>query len=386
MSDSIGSYLEQYTFDYLMDMALSNVDESFDKRQGSIIYDALSPCCSVLAEAFLQLRLIYEDTFIGTATGEMLDKNSEDIGMKRNPATYAKKRIDVADSEGTALSIPMGSRFSTISNDEPIIYSVESVYTDTSGNTVAGAYIAVCEELGTIGNGYTGELLVVSNIDVGTATMSTLITPAQDEESDDVFRARCIARLNTKGFGGNVAQYNEILLDIDGVGECQVYPVWNGGGSVKVSIVDPTYMPVSNEFLTTVKNLLDPTAYEGYGMGEVPIGHTVTVTTPSKVTLNISASLTLEGGYTISSISEAVKAEIEKYLYSLRAKWGQENPYNEYSVTVYVSRIVYAILNVAGVVSVDDVKINNSSEDVTLIENKTTQQIPVMGEVTLSAT
>lgn len=386
MSDSIGNYLEQYTFDYLMDMALSNVDESFDKRQGSIIYDALSPCCSVLAEAFLQLRLIYEDTFIGTATGEMLDKNAQDIGMKRNPATYAKKRIDVADSEGTALSIPMGSRFSTISNDEPIIYSVESVYTDTSGSTVAGAYIAVCEELGTIGNGYTGELLVVSNIDVGTATMSTLITPAQDEESDDVFRARCIARLNTKGFGGNVAQYNEILLDIDGVGECQVYPVWNGGGSVKVSIVDPTYMPVSNEFLTAVKNLLDPTEYEGYGMGKVPIGHTVTVTTPSKVTLNISASLTLEGGYTISSMSESVKAEIEKYIYSLRTKWGQENPYNEYSVTVYVSRIVYAILNVAGVVSVDDVKINNSSEDVTLIENKTTQQIPVMGEVTLSAT
>ena len=89
MSDSIGSYLEQYTFDYLMDMALSNVDESFDKRQGSIIYDALSPCCSVLAEAFLQLRLIYEDTFIGTATGEMLDKNAQDICMKRNPATYA---------------------------------------------------------------------------------------------------------------------------------------------------------------------------------------------------------------------------------------------------------------------------------------------------------
>lgn len=261
MSDTIGNHLEQYTFDYLMDMALSNVDDSFDKRQGSIIYDAIAPCCSVLAEAFLQLRLIYEDTFIGTATGEMLDKNAEDIGMQRNPATYAHKRIDVADADGNPISIPMGSRFSTISNDEPVIYSVESVYTDTSGSTVAGAYIAICEELGTIGNGYTGELLVVSNIDVGTATMSTLITPAQDEESDDVFRARCIARLNTKGFGGNVAQYNEMLLDIDGVGECQVYPIWNGGGTVKVSIVDSTYMPVSDEFLTTVKNLLELLPY-----------------------------------------------------------------------------------------------------------------------------
>lgn len=385
MSD-MGSQLEQYTFDYLMDMALSEVDDSFDKRQGSIIYDAIAPCCSVLAEAFLQLRLIYDDTFIGTATGEMLDKNAEDIGMERNQATYAYKRIDVADADGNAISIPMGSRFSTVSSDDPLIYSVVSVYTDTSGDTVAGAYVAVCEEPGTAGNGYTGEMLVVSNIEVGTATMSTLITPAQDEESDETFRARCISRLNTRGFGGNVAQYNELLLDIDGVGECQVYPVWNGGGTVKVSIVDATYMPVSNEFVAKVKNILDPTDYEGYGMGQVPIGHTVTVTTPSKVTLNISAQLTLEGGYTISSVTQAVKDEIEKYIYSLRSKWGQENPYNEYSVTVYTSRIVYAILNVDGVVSVDSVTINGSSDDVTLTENKTTQQTPVLGEVTLSAT
>lgn len=385
MSD-MGSQLEQYTFDYLMNMALSNVDDSFDKRQGSIIYDAIAPCCSVLAEAFLQLRLIYDDTFIGTATGEMLDRNAEDIGMVRNQATYAYKRIDVADADGNAISVPMGSRFSTVSSDDPLIYSVVSVYTDTGGSTVAGAYIAVCEELGTAGNGYTGEMLVVSNIEVGTATMSTLITPAQDEESDEAFRARCIARLNTKGFGGNVAQYNELLLDIDGVGECQVYPVWNGGGTVKVSIVDSTYMPVSSEFTTSVKNILDPTSYSGEGMGQVPIGHTVTVTTPDKVTLNISAQLTLEGGYTISGVTQAVKDEIEKYIYSLRAKWGQENPYNEYSLTVYTSRIVYAILNVDGVVSVDSVTINGSADDITLTENKTTQQTPVLGEVTLSAT
>lgn len=367
-------------------MALSNVDDSFDKRQGSIIYDAIAPCCSVLAEAFLQLRLIYEDTFIGTATGEMLDKNAEDIGIYRSSATYASKRIDVADADGNPISVPMGSRFSTMDSEDPVIYEIQSVYTDSEGATVAGAYVAVCEELGTVGNSYTGDMLVISNIEVGTAILSTLITPAQDAETDDTLRARCVTRLNTKGFGGNVTQYNELILDIDGVGECQVYPVWNGGGTVKASIVDSTYMPVSTDFINQVKNILDPTAYEGSGMGQVPIGHVVTVTTPTKVTLDISASLTLESGYTISAVSESVKEQIESYIFSLRSRWGQENPYNQYSLTAYVSRVVYAILNVDGVVSVDTVMINGADEDITFTENATTQQIPVVGEVTLSAT
>lgn len=386
MSDTLGSQLEQYTFDYLMNMALSNVDDSFDKRQGSIIYDAIAPCCSVLAEAFLQLRLIYEDTFIGTATGDMLDKNAEDIGIYRSSATYASKRIDVSDADGNPISIPIGSRFSTMNSNDPVIYAIESVYTDSEGATVAGAYVAVCEELGTIGNSYTGDMLVISNIEVGTAVMSTLITPAQDEETDDVLRAKCVSRLNTKGFGGNVTQYNELILDIDGVGECQVYPVWNGGGSVKVSIVDSTYMPVSTDFIKQVKNILDPTAYEGDGMGQVPIGHTVTVTTPTKVTLDISAGLTLESGYTISTVAESVKEQIESYIFSLRSSWGQENPYNQYGLTAYVSRVIYAILNVAGVVSVDTVTINGADDDITFTENSATQQIPVLGEVTLSET
>ena len=41
----IGDKLEQYTYKYLMSQALSFVDDSLDKREGSIIYDALAPFC-----------------------------------------------------------------------------------------------------------------------------------------------------------------------------------------------------------------------------------------------------------------------------------------------------------------------------------------------------
>ena len=36
----IGDYLEQYTFEYLMEQSLSRVPDTIDKREGSIIYDA----------------------------------------------------------------------------------------------------------------------------------------------------------------------------------------------------------------------------------------------------------------------------------------------------------------------------------------------------------
>ena len=41
----IGDFLEKYTFDYLMNDALSRVNENIDTREGSIIYDALAPAC-----------------------------------------------------------------------------------------------------------------------------------------------------------------------------------------------------------------------------------------------------------------------------------------------------------------------------------------------------
>ena len=56
----IGDYLEKYTFEYLIDSALSRVSDSIDKREGSIIYDALAPACYELAEVYMQLRSILD--------------------------------------------------------------------------------------------------------------------------------------------------------------------------------------------------------------------------------------------------------------------------------------------------------------------------------------
>ena len=56
----------------------------------------------------------------------------------------------------------------------------------------------------------------------------------------------------------------------------------------------------------------------------------------------------------------------------------------DYAANIYQSRALAAILSTAGVVNITDVKLNNQSADLILIENGELQQIPVLGTVSLN--
>ena len=55
-----------------------------------------------------------------------------------------------------------------------------------------------------------------------------------------------------------------------------------------------------------------------------------------------------------------------------------------YAVTVYSSRIIYAILTIQDVVNVSNVKINGASGDLKLTETAALQQVPVLGTVVIN--
>lgn len=384
----IGDYLELYTYEYLLSKALARVSNSYDKREGAIMWDALAPHDYQLAEFYIQLRNIYKNTFADTATGEYLDLRVKEQGIERYPATYALKRGDFKDKDGNAMIIPIGARFTTVSAVEPINYFIEAPYVDNNGNTIAGAYTMRCERLGTIGNNYIGELINITFINgIAEATLSTLLEPAQDIETDEELRIRYYLRLRQKPFGGNIAQYDEEVKAIEGVGELQVYPVWNGGGTVKLSVIDSQYNPISAEFAQALEHKIDPEnadGEKGTGLGMAPIGHKVTVVSPTPVTINVSATLVLSAGYSLGQVQEPVKKAIEAYLLQIRKDWGMGDELNNYYSYVYVSRLILAIMTVQGVANATNVKLNGSTNDITLQENAMVQQIPIMGTVTLT--
>ena len=380
----IGNYLDKYTFKYLMESALDNVPDSLDKREGSIIYDALAPACYELAEYYMELKKILENTFASTAGNEYLDLRAAEQGLERYAASYAVKRGDFLTSSGNPAVIPIGSRFSVISDTLNINYIVTEAYRDEFGAVVPGAYRITCEDLGTQGNSYTGPLIPITYIQsLKTAALSDLLVPARDAETDDELRARYFLTVNDKPFGGNIAQYDEELKGIDGVGEVQIYPVWDGGGSVKLSVIDAEYNIITNDFITTLQNMIDPTP-QGTGLGFAPIGHMVTITTPTEKTIDITATIVLESGYTLGQVTPLIEEAIENYLLGLREIWGVSDDLNNYALAVYIARINAAVLGVAGIANITGTTINGLASDLILTQDATTQELPVLGTVIVS--
>lgn len=380
----IGDFLETYSYEYLLNFALSLVPDNLDKREGSIIYDALAPVCYLLAQQNIRLQSIYQNTFIAYAQGGALDLRSQEQGLSRYPATYAVKKVYAIGSDGQPTTVPLGSRFSTISSGNSLIYSITAVY-KVDDVVQPGYYEATCETAGVIGNDYVGDLIMVTNLNnVAQATMSDLITPARDEETDDELRTRYLEKVNEKSFGGNIAQYREELKAISGVGAVQIYPVWNGGGTVKLSVIDTNYNLLTDDFLVQLKETIDPENNSGEGFGLAPIGHKVTIVTPTEVTIDISATLTLMQGYVLSQVEDGIKSALNDYIKGLRQHWGDGSENNIYSTSVYLARINATILSVEGVANVTNTAINGIGADLILAQSAVTQELPKLGEVVLN--
>ena len=384
----IGDYLEQYTFEYLIQQALSRVPNTIDKREGSIIYDALAPACYELSEYYMYLRKILIDTYASTASEEYLDLRVAEQGLTRYAATYATKKGTFINNSDAPALIPIGSRFSIISDKKNVNYYVSEVYTDEFGVVVPGTYKLVCEKLGTVGNGYVGALIPITHIqNLKLATMTDLIIPARDVETDEELRTRYFLTINEKPFGGNLAQYYEELKAIDGVGEVQIYPVWNGGGTVKCSVIDAEYNAISGDFINVIQNIIDPEnaqGIQGTGLGLAPIGHQVTITTPTEVAINIETTIVLINGYNLPQIKSLIGQAIAEYLLTLRKAWGIGNDLNQYTLAIYIARINSAILSVRGVANVTGTLINGFAEDLVLEQSVVTQELPQLGTVIIN--
>lgn len=364
----------QYTYAFLRQQMLSQVPDTFDKRDSAPLPTAISPAAYVLAGFYLSLNQVQQQAFVQTASGQSLDYLGVLAGLTRYPASPAV-RLGVFNT-----AVPMGARFSTVNGENSINFSV------TAAESEANQYQLTAETPGTIGNEYTGPILPITNVPgLTSAQITDILVPGDDEETDDAFRQRIISALNNRPFGGNIADYQQNIMAIDGVGSVQVYPTWNGGGTVKCSILGADYAPASSELVQNVQTAIDP-PMSGQGMGLAPIGAQVTIVAPTELTVNVSSTLTLAPGYSIEQVQPLVEASIEAYLLSVRQAWGNQigSTTAEYVADVYLSRVTAAIVGTTGVVNATNVQLNGSAADLILTETGTTQQVPVMGTVTLS--
>ena len=366
-------------YDYWLDLMLDNVPDDIDQREGSVIYDALAPTAMVLAQHSLASANIIKQTYIKTAQGQFLDYRAAEHGTARYAATQTEVKAKFLDSDSNAINnVQIGDQFASI-GETPIFYTVQKINEDLTGELTA-------DDPGTIANSYIGQILpVTSNDTLSWAEITEIVAPARDEETDDHLRDRLLRADDWIAYGGNITDYLAMLSKISEVGAGQVYPVWNGAGTVKLVIVDNNLMPASVELVKKVKNIIDPTDSESQGYGLAPIDHQVTVVAPTPLTVNISATVNIDGTHGVDIVKAKIKTAIEEYFKLLKQSWNSIDAKTGrgYSQTIYRSKILSQIMMVDGVVNASVPTLNGSDQDIALVFNNQTSQLPVLGEVKL---
>ncbi len=352
---------ETVTYDYILSRMLERVPSDIDKREGSIIYDALAPSAAELAQIYIELGTVMDETFADTASRENLIKRAAERGIKPKAATQAILK-GVFN-----MNVPIGSRF-TLSE---LAYQVIEKIGENQ-------YKLLCESAGEEGNYRFGTIIPVEYIDgLKEAQIVQVLINGEDEESTEDFRERYFKSFEAQSFGGNISDYREKINELQGVGGTKIYPVWNGGGTVKVVILDSGFGSPSTELVKMVQSVIDPTA-DGLGVGIAPIGHVVTVEGVSDKLIDVAFQVTLQTGWVWADVEVNIQKAIDAYFLELKKSWeGTQSSHGNEGLIIRISQVEARMLAVEGVLDVYGTTLNAVAQNIILGVN----EIPKRGEV-----
>ena len=303
-------YLQDQTFEAILQRMLNALPADLDKSEGSFIYDALAPVAAELAQAVMWAQEVLRRGFAQTTFGEYLDLRAAEHGVYRRPAVKATGQVVFTGTPGTI--IPAGTQVSTVGNEAaPAVFfvTIEDVTIGPDG-TVTANIEAV--EVGASGNVAAGAISLLAQPLHGVSSVNNPMPTSGglDEESDESLLERLLLQVQYPPGTGNKYDYERWAKEVPGVGEAKCIPLWNGPGTVKVIITDSNGAPAGAELIQQVQEYIAPTS--GQGEGKAPIGASVTVEAPGVVTVDINVTLFYQPGYD----PVAVKANLETALAS----------------------------------------------------------------------
>lgn len=293
----------------ILKRCMSRISDDMDKREGSVIYDALMPACMELEALYFALDELYKNAFADTADFNYLKKLGKERGIEVYKATNAIIRGEFSGK------VNKGDIF-TINKLRFIVMS------DCEENGSLFDADLRAERAGSEYNLQSGNLNSLYGY-YEVSRIKELLKPARDFETVEEFRERYFKEVRRKNFGGNIEDYERWTLALDGVGAVKVFPIWQGGGTVKVVISGSDGLSPSSKLIDDVQTALDPVKNHGEGVGIAPIGHTVTVRGVNHKTVDIKLKMVFQAGYDKDNTAEVVKKAVEEYVKEVRAGWGK---------------------------------------------------------------
>lgn len=346
----------------LMQQMLDTLPSDIDKREGSIIFTALAPIAAALVEQQFYLDGILAASMPDTAAGDDLTARCAWFGVDRYAATQAVREGIFTDGNGSAMDVPIGSRFGA----DGLTYTV-------TARLAAGDYQLQCQMPGTAGNRYNGSLLSIDNVvGLGTAIMTAApLIPARDEETDEELRSRFYSTVRQTAYGGNTADYEQKSLSIQGVGAVKVFGAATmGAGHVGIVIGDEQGNRATQVLIDAVQALMGTD-----GNGIAPIGHTVTVTTSTDLIVNVAAAVRIKTGASFGIVKPVVEQTISDYISFIGFK----------DETVFYAKLQAAILNChESILDIGSVAMNGTAGNLSLVKEYENYQVPVLGTIAVT--
>lgn len=330
-----------------LERMLANVPDDMDKREGSVIWDALAPASIEICLAYLVIDEMLAEMYADTTSRNGLILRAAERGITPKEATPAIWQVKV---EPEGLSLDSDDRFNC---GEINLY--------VSGKVGTGLWELTCETAGTVGNTMTEQLLPIKSISgLKSINFTKIVEEGTDDEDTETFRARYLAYIQRPASSGNVNDYYNWAMSVDGVGAVKITPLVNGNGTVGVCIANAEMNAAGATLCQQVYDYIETVR---------PVGATVIVSSATEKAVNVTANVSLNSGYTLADASTALTTALDEYL--------QNHAFN--SAYVSYAQIGNLLIDLDAVADYADLKINEAASNLALDAS----EVAVVGTVQL---
>lgn len=284
----------------ILERMKSKVPNDLNKDEGSFIHDALTGTAEEIGHSYSLLSEVLNKVFISKALengySEEIELRCSELGIYRKKGTKAKGTVTFTGNTGT--TIPKGTIVQTSTGIKFITLKDYMIIEDSIDVAIEG------ESIGRIYNIDSNMVNELENQVVGVTVVNnkTPIAGGTEEETDQELFNRYKLKLDTPSTSGNIGHYKQWALEVSGVGDVEVVPTWNGGGTVKVIVLDSNKKTPSQDIISDVYNHIEACR---------PVGSVVSVVGAVEIPINIDVKVQLATGETIEGVKKDIKRGVK---------------------------------------------------------------------------
>lgn len=334
---------------------LLNTSDSFDKSNGSFIFDAERAVAIEMSTQQVKIdEALSKQNITNLSDDELHLAVYERTGIEHRKAVKSQTHVIISGSQGASIA-----KGDLVATDTVNFISLEDKVIDVSGS----AYLLVeCEQAGNVGNVPIG---AINRFPLTIPGLINVYNPnavenGYEAETDAELLERYFERLQNPGKSGNPAHYKQWAKEVIGVGDAKVFPRFNGPLTMQVVIINQDRLPAS------IALAEDVYAHIAESM---PFGvEELSVLPAESLVINISVELTLKEGLVEAAVIDQIKSDLtELYFRTIAFK----------SDLVSYAKIGAIIIDTEGVLDYQNLLINGGISNIIIPE----KSIPVIGGI-----